>query len=230
MLSSITPIGERGRGHRFGATAAWFVAGATIGGACLGAAAMALAAVISATGLPSTASVAIGAACALAAAAADAGMLRRWGITIPVMRRQVNERWLDQFRNGVYGAGFGWQIGVGVATYIMTAGVFLTVALGALSGRPVIALLAGVVFGFVRGLAVYVGAGATTPAALARIHRRLYRWEAPVRWAVVGTQAAAAAALAGAAWWPAAGAILLLAGAGAVVCWRRATVTTATSM
>ncbi len=27
MLSTITPLGERARGHRWGATAAWFVAG-----------------------------------------------------------------------------------------------------------------------------------------------------------------------------------------------------------
>ena len=33
MLSTITPLTERGRGHRFGATASWFVGGAVLGGA-----------------------------------------------------------------------------------------------------------------------------------------------------------------------------------------------------
>ncbi len=36
MLSTITPVSERGRGHRYRATAAWFVLGAALGGATLG--------------------------------------------------------------------------------------------------------------------------------------------------------------------------------------------------
>ena len=37
MLSTITPLAERTRGHRFGVTATWFVVGATVGGVTLGA-------------------------------------------------------------------------------------------------------------------------------------------------------------------------------------------------
>ena len=47
------------------------------------------------------------------------------GLHLPPTRRQVNERWLDQFRLWVYGAGFGWQIGTGLATYVKTAAVYL---------------------------------------------------------------------------------------------------------
>ena len=36
MLSTITPIGERGRNHRYASTATWFILGATLGGATLG--------------------------------------------------------------------------------------------------------------------------------------------------------------------------------------------------
>jgi hypothetical protein len=43
MLASITPLSERGRGHRYRATAAWFVLGAILGGATLGGAGAALA-------------------------------------------------------------------------------------------------------------------------------------------------------------------------------------------
>src|SRR5688572_32921801 len=43
MLSTITPIGEAGRRHRYGSTAAWFILGATLGGATLGLGAAALA-------------------------------------------------------------------------------------------------------------------------------------------------------------------------------------------
>ena len=34
--STITPIGERGRNHRYASTTAWFILGATLGGATLG--------------------------------------------------------------------------------------------------------------------------------------------------------------------------------------------------
>ena len=36
MLSTITPIGERARGHHFGVTASWFVLGGVLGGLGLG--------------------------------------------------------------------------------------------------------------------------------------------------------------------------------------------------
>ena len=43
MLSTITPIGERAKGHSYRSTAAWFVFGAVVGGATLGAAVAVLA-------------------------------------------------------------------------------------------------------------------------------------------------------------------------------------------
>src|SRR5437667_7157524 len=46
MLSSITPLSEKARGHRFRATAGWFVLGSVIGGAILGAVGAAGAAVV----------------------------------------------------------------------------------------------------------------------------------------------------------------------------------------
>ena len=36
MLATVTPLAERGRGHRYRSTAAWFIAGGTTGGATLG--------------------------------------------------------------------------------------------------------------------------------------------------------------------------------------------------
>src|SRR3954462_14413626 len=73
MLSSITPMTERGRGHRFGVTAAWFVVGAIVGGASLGALAAAAAAGVSAVGLSVGARVGIGAVVALLTAGVDLG-------------------------------------------------------------------------------------------------------------------------------------------------------------
>ena len=36
MLSSITPLGERGRNNRFAVAAAFFIAGSLLGGAAIG--------------------------------------------------------------------------------------------------------------------------------------------------------------------------------------------------
>jgi hypothetical protein len=91
------------------------------------------------------------------------------GIQLPVHPRQVNERWLGQFRRWVYAAGFGAQIGSGFATYIMTAAVYLVPVLGAMSGSPALALLAGLLFGLVRGLGVLVSATANDPVTLGRL-------------------------------------------------------------
>ena len=66
----------------------------------------------------------------MVAAAADTGIA---GFRLPVHHRQVNERWLDGLRPWVYGAGFGWQIGTGVVTYIKTAAVYLLIVLAALT-------------------------------------------------------------------------------------------------
>ena len=170
MLSTITPLAERTRGHRFGVTATWFVLGATAGGATLGLGAALLAAVAGAF-LDST-SAAVMAAAFVFAAIAAASDLRVFGRSLPYHCRQVNELWLNRYRPWVYGAGFGWQIGVGVATFIMTAGVYLMIALAALTASPLAAFGLGVLFGFTRGLAVFGARRITTPEALRSFHRR----------------------------------------------------------
>ena len=109
MLSTITPFGERAKGHRYGATATWFILGATVGGLALGAGRRR-------TGRPScrppVATAAAIAAAAMVATSAtlvsDTGLA---GFRVPAHYRQVNERWLDAYRPWVYGAGFGFQIG-----------------------------------------------------------------------------------------------------------------------
>ena len=94
------------------------------------------------------------------------------GVRLPTHRRQVNERWLDRYRPWVYGAGFGWQIGCGLATYITTAAVYLMIVLGALTGTPMVALAVGTGFGVIRGLAVLLTRHVTGPAELRSFHRR----------------------------------------------------------
>jgi hypothetical protein len=181
MLATVTPLAERGRGHRYRSTATWFIAGGAVGGATLGVVMAGLALGVRATSPSTTALAIVAGVVAVVAAASDT---RFGGFHLPFHSRQVNERWLDQFRPWVYGAGFGWQIGTGLVTYIKTAALYLMIALAALTASPAIALAIGVLFGLVRGLAVLLGRGITTPAALAAFHRH-FTAAGPVVLAVV---------------------------------------------
>ena len=169
MLAAITPLAEQGRGHRYRTTAAWFVVGSLFGGASLGVLIALLAACAAALGASGTELATVAVVASVVTFAADTGI---GGFRLPVHCRQVNERWLDQFRPGVYGAGFGWQIGTGLATYIKTSAVYLMIVLAALTGNPTLALVVGIGFGLVRGLAVFLGRRITSTAALAEFHRR----------------------------------------------------------
>ena len=163
MLTKINPMGEASRGHRFGVTAVWFVAGAVAGGFTLGLGAAVLAVLVESAQLPTSAAFGATAVLALLAATVDTRLLR---FGPPFHRRQVNDTWIGRYRSGVYALGFGWQLGVGVATYIMTAAVFLMVAFAALTGSVLAALVIGVAYGSVRGIALLIGARVTSPASL----------------------------------------------------------------
>jgi len=196
MLSTATPMAESGRGRRWSVTAAWFVAGAVLGGLTLGALMAGLAALVGAFGLSSSAALTVAAVAALLCAASD---LDPFGIHIPFHGRQVNERWLDQYRAWVYGGGFGWQIGVGLATYITTAGIYLTIVLAALTGNPVVAVALGTAFGLARGLAIFAGRNITSTDRLLDVHRRFDALRRPVRLATIAVLFAVGVVAAGAA-------------------------------
>jgi hypothetical protein len=218
MLSTITPFGERAKGHSYRATAGWFVVGATLGGATLGTLMALLALAVQAVPAPAATTGVVALAAALLAAASDSGIA---GVRLPVHRRQVNERWLDRYRPWVYGAGFGWQIGTGLATYITSAAVYLTVVLGALTGRPALALALGTGFGFLRGMAVLLTRDLADPSELRAFHRRFLEVGPLAGRLVIGAELASAAAMA--AWLrsPAALAVVALAAAvaGVVAAW-----------
>lgn len=193
MLATVTPLAEHGRGHRYKTTATWFVAGGLTGGASLGLGMAALALGVRGAA-PSAITVAVVAGVAsILAAASDA---RLGGFHLPVHHRQVNERWLDQFRPWVYGAGFGWQVGTGLATYIKTAALYLMVVLAALTASPATALAIGALFGVVRGLAVLLGRGITSAATLAAFHRRFTEFGPVMLGIVVAIELASAVAFA----------------------------------
>jgi hypothetical protein len=185
MLSQITPMAEAGRHQKFTRTASWFVAGAVLGGVTLGAAIAVVAIAIAALGMEQGTALALIAGCAFAAAAVDANL---FGFGPPFLPRQVDEAWLSKYRAWVYGGGFGWQIGAGVTTYVMTTAVPLMIVIGALSANAWTAVTIGAGFGLGRGLAVLLGARLHTPAALLAFHRRFDAWGEPVGRAVIGVQ------------------------------------------
>lgn len=196
MLSTITPVAEAGRGHSFRSTSVWFVIGSVAGGLTLGGLMAGIALVVAGLGATSSVALWIVAVAALLTAASDG---RVAGFHLPGHDRQVNERWLDRYRSWVYGAGFGWHIGVGLATYIMTAGLYLLILMGGLSAQPGIAIALGGVFGLVRGLAVYLAAGLDSTEKLLSFHARFESTREPVRQSTILIQAAVSVAAAGAA-------------------------------
>lgn len=187
----MTPLSERSRGHRFGATAAWYLLGAVAGGATVGIVLALAAAGVDLAG-PST-SVAAGAV-AVAAFVAGAADLRI-GPSLPIHRRQVDEDWFNRYRRWLYASGFGWQIGNGVVTFTTTACLYAAAVAAVATGDPVIALALGVTFGGVRGLAVFLGLPLTKIDAVRRLHQRLDRWAEPSRIATGMCQVAVAIAI-----------------------------------
>ncbi len=214
MLSTITPVTEASRGRRYGVTVGWFLAGALLGGAVFGGVAAALALVGRLLDLSSTATLGAAAVLALVAAAFDA---RVGGLDLPGHGRQVNETWLTRFRSWVYGGGFGWQIGVGLATYIVTAGVYLTLLLAGLTASPATAAAIGVVFGLTRGLAIFLGAPLTTHERLAAFHRGFEAAREGSRRAMIGVHLVLAATAAAVAWGAAGAVAIAILGVGVVV-------------
>ena len=190
MLTSISPLGERGRGNRWSLTVAWLALGSIFGGAALGAVLGGLGQA-SAGALDSRSRLVVLAAAAAAAAAWDLS-----GRQLPG-RRQVNEDWLVSYRSWVYGAGFGVQLGAAVATVVNTALVPLFMLAALLGGSLTTGLAMGAVFGAARGASLVLVRRARTTDDLLRLHRRLDRHAERARRvgaAVAATLGAAAAA------------------------------------
>lgn len=167
MLASITPLGERGRhGHwtitvlafGLGGSAAGALAGGLLGaagGLVLGAA-------------PEDPRLIVLAGALLGAIALD---LRPGAAPGP--RRQVNERWLDQYRGWVYGLGYGTQLGVGISTVVTSAATYVALLAAFLTaGAGPGALIMGG-YGAIRGLTPLLAARVHTGEQLLALHARL---------------------------------------------------------
>ena len=187
MLTSITPLGERGRGNRWRTTSAWLIFGHVVGGSALGLLLAGVGAILVLLGLelaPPT-STAIVSVVVLGSAVFDLT-----GRRIPG-RRQVDERWLTKYRGWVYGLGFGVQLGFGFVTVANTA-LFVAVCVAGALLSATNSLLLGVVYGATRGLVASVNGRIRDTASLRRMHRLLDGLERPVRWGAAVALAALA--------------------------------------
>jgi hypothetical protein len=168
MLSSITPLGERGRNNRFAVAAWFFFVGSALGGAVTGLAAGGLGA-LAVPDAPTVDGVVI-ITLALAGAALDG---RVAGLRLPTITRQVDERWLHKYRPWVYGFGFGAQLGTGLATIVSSSAVYLMLVAAVLTRSLVAGALVGAVFGTIRGASILLARRVGTYDDLRELHRRL---------------------------------------------------------
>jgi hypothetical protein len=196
MLASITPLGERGRHRRWGVTVAFYLLGSTAGGAALGGTA-GLMGLLARRAIHPSAMVALlaVAVAALGALAIDARQTGR----VPSIRRQVNEDWLRQYRSWVYGLGFGLQLGVGVATVVTSASIYLVIVVALCAPNVGLAVAIGAAFGVVRALPVLLTARVKTFAQLGRLHQWLASLQPGARRLTLATELVAAVAATSAA-------------------------------
>jgi hypothetical protein len=187
MLTSITPLGERGRGASWRRTVTAYVMASIVGGAAVGALLGALGRLLH---VQDTRWTLVGAG-VLALFAATLDLAGR----LPTVRRQVDETWMTRYRDWVYGAGFGLQLGAGAMTIVTSASLYLTWIVELMTGDPVLGAVVGAAFGLSRA-APLLGTRRIATADTLRGAQR--RWQARLplaRRGTIGVQAAAGLAM-----------------------------------
>ncbi len=182
MLGSITPLGERSRGRRWGVTVTAFALASVAAGAAAGALLGAAGGLVGASAGMRAGLLGVAVAAAIAVDVVP-------GLHVPGPRRQVNEEWLHRYRGWVYGAGFGLQLGLGVTTIVSTAAVYATAAAAALAGTAAAGAAVGAAFGAARAATLLAGRRVREPQSLAALDRRLRTWERPARVAALTAEA-----------------------------------------
>jgi len=171
MLSSIHPLGERARGNRWAVTVSAFTVGSTASGAVIGA----LLGLVGSTMRPreDLALLVVG------SLAVIGGGLDLLGVRVPGPSRQVNERWIGSLRGTVYGFGFGAQLGAGIATFVVTWGVWVVYAAELLAAAPFRGAVIGAVFGLGRAVAPLAAGWIDRPSHLTRFSGVMARFARP---------------------------------------------------
>jgi hypothetical protein len=162
MLSSITPLGQRGRGGSWARTVVGFWIGAVAAGVAVFTAAGILGSLLGLDRFnPWISLIAIAAAAIL-----DVSGVRPLG-----PHRQVDEDWLGRYRDWVIGFGFGAQLGLGFVTIVPSFGYWALLVVAASVGMPQ-AILIGAGFGVGRSLLLLTARRVGSPSALAEMMRR----------------------------------------------------------
>ncbi len=172
LQAQIHPLGERSRGNIWGVTTAAFTAGSVAAGAALSAF---LGLVGGAVVDFDDSSIWIAGVLAVTAGALDLTPLKPW-----TPRRQVNENWIGRYRGWVYGSGFGLQLGVGFAVFVMSWGYWAMLAIAFISGSAAVGALLGATFGVGRGLLLLLSRRSTTTERLHSFHRTMMRYKTVV--------------------------------------------------
>jgi MFS family permease len=192
MLGSITPLGERARGRRWGVTVAAYVIGSALGGVVIGSVLGALGSMV-ASGLGVRSRLLVIGVAAAVGVIIEADVV---GLRLPSVARQVNEEWMTRYRGWVYGAGFGLQLGLGVVTVVTTSAVYAALLAALLTGTVAGGLIVGTTFGFVRGTTILSAARIRRSDQLGRVHARLRGWDGPARAGAFAAQGIIAAVIA----------------------------------
>ena len=194
MLGSISPVGETSRQQRWWLTAGAYTVASVLGGALAGALLGGTGQLLAAVWHLSAGQRVIAVLAVVAIALLfDAGVL---GWQLPTLHRQVDERWLTTYRGWVYGAGFGFQLGLGVATIVPAAVTYAALATATLTGSWTGGLIVGVTFGVVRTVPLLLAGGLRTAGQLYAATARVSAAEMTVHRAVVAGEVVVALAAA----------------------------------
>ncbi len=161
MLSTITPFGERAKGHRYAATATWFVLGRGARRAHPGRLSRGAGRAASPSPLPPpwSASCALGAT--LVASCSDTGLAGIGSRSTSARSTSAGSTPTDP---GSTAPASGGRSGRGLATYITTAAVYLSWCWPPSPAIPLRHWRSGRLFGLVRGLAVTLTRDVPSPA------------------------------------------------------------------
>jgi hypothetical protein len=174
MLASITPLGQRGRGASWRRTVTAYAVASTLTAAAVGALLGGIGDV--AWHRPPDEALMVVGGLAIGASLLDiAG--RRLG-----PHRQVDEGWLTSYRDWVVGLGYGAQLGLGVATIVTSASIYVVALLELLTAGPVAGAVVGATFGLLRALPVLSTGRVVDAESLRAHHRRWQRAAMPWTW------------------------------------------------
>jgi hypothetical protein len=172
LQAQIHPLGEASRGNIWGVTLAAFTIGSMAAGAAL----------TSFLGLIGGAIAPVGDAAIwiVGTLAVTAGLLDLTSLQPWTPRRQVNENWIGRYRGWVYGTGFGLQLGLGFAVFVMSWGYWAMLAIAFVTGSAFAGTLLGAAFGLGRGMLLLLSRRSTTTERLHSFHRTMMRYKTGV--------------------------------------------------